>query len=289
MARGLGVVHFTGDDAAARAMQLSGQSVEGREIRVEYERVKARKPRSKKAKTEGAEGAAAAAPKAPREKKVREPKPEAEAKPARDFTNTLWLGGLPDDSTEEAVRALAAPFGAVASVEVIGRSKRNAYVVYAAAAAVDAAVAGLAGKAVEGGAPAGLRAESATGGAKRTRRPRGRKGDGEEAAAGGAGAPAREPRVPREVSRVRVDGLPEGTTADQLKAALAAAGRVESGKVIAGRSHGFVGLSSAEEAAKAVGLSGSLTVGGAAVTVSLDTGRSPRPRRAEEAPAAGSA
>jgi RNA recognition motif-containing protein len=143
--RGLGRVHFAGEEAATKALELTGTTVEGREIKVERELL-----RLKKAKAAPAADAAAAAG-------------SADAAPA---------GDKPKKAKKKAAK------------------------------------------------PAAASGESS-----------------EAAAAAAAAAPAAEPAPPR---RVRVDGLPEGTTPDNLKAAFASIGRVEAAKVIAGRGHGFV-------------------------------------------------
>jgi hypothetical protein len=271
MSAGLGRVAFETDDSAAKALALSGQKLGEREIRVEYELVRARKARKRGPKAAGEEGAAAPAP---RERRRREE--GAEDKPARDPAKTLWLTGLGAAHSEEGVRALVAPFGAVASVELLSRGRKSAYVTFEREGAVEAAAAALTGKVVEGGIEGGIKAEAARPAAPRAPRTRAPRAGGEGRAAAGAGRPAAaapaEPRAPREVKGVRVDGVPEGATPDQLKTALAAAGRITGAKVIEGRGHGFVTFEDAAAAKKATTLAG-LAVNGAPLAISLDEGR----------------
>lgn len=102
-------------------------------------------------------------------------------------------------------------------------------------------------------------------------------------AEGAEAKPAKAARGPNPAT-VKIDGLVEGTTQDQVKAFVAGAGRVSSVRVLKSGSAALVTFEEESEATKALGLTGS-ALNGANVTISKDAG-APGRARAAAAPAA---
>jgi hypothetical protein len=151
--------------------------------------------------------------------------------PRAEHKTHVVVRNLPREFDADKITALFAPYGAVAKA----RMDRGLGRVHFDDEAAATASLELAGTEVEG---------RVIGVERELRRPR-RKRSAKSGAAGGEQAEAEaEDAAPKRQSsatrRVRVEGLTEGTTGDNLKAHFASAGRIQASKVVAGRNHGFV-------------------------------------------------
>jgi RNA recognition motif-containing protein len=289
------VTYATAAEASAAIAQLNGQALKGREVRAESSRpLEARPPRE-----------------------VRPPRVDAVTGEVKVYDRRVVVRGLPRDSTSEQLQAVFASCGTVVKARIGGGLGRVSFETDEAAAAALA----KSGTEVSG---ATITVEKERMRPRRKRAPR-RDGDegGEGRPAGGAGAaggaggeprPARKPRAPRAEGgapaprapaaprtgapaaprvaapprRVRVAGL-VGMTPDMLRSLFSSIGTIVAAKVIAGKDVGFVTFEKAEDAARAVTLSGT-TINSITINIELDV-RAPRaPRPAgDAAPAAGGA
>lgn len=293
MTSGLGRVQFENEASAAKALELSGSNISGREIKVEYELKKERKERKAKSPTAAAgAGAAKKEAGAGRRRKADESEAE-EAAPVEANPNLLWIGNLGADVTEEQVKAAVASYGKVEEVRIRsnrprvrrGEPKpddstvgRSAYVTFAAESGVAAASAALEGKTgVLGAGEGGLKASAARA-PRQPRRAAAAAGAGaakKSPSAGGAKKEAAAPRAPQEPRSVRLEGLPSGATEEQVTALFASFGTIRNVKVVedSEKGIGYVNFEAAEAAAKAAESKPTVTVNGASVGVFLTAPR----------------
>jgi len=156
-----GFVTFEDDVAANKAVSLSGTQLHGAVLAVSLDRGRA--PRAPRVRGDGAGETGAG--------RRRKADDEGEAAPApAKHVNTVWVGGVAEGVDEATLRGFFGRFGSIESINVL---RGFAYIKFANASSMTAAIEGANGVELGGRVVA---VEEASGGAVRARRPRRRAG-----------------------------------------------------------------------------------------------------------------
>lgn len=259
---GAAVVAFDSESSATRA--IAGLRTADPELRVEYAKISASKPRTRKAAEPAAPPQEAGGSRASEERA-----PSALA---------VFVGNLPDVSDED-IRSLFERHGAVSSVR-ISSSRKFGTITFEQPAAAAAAIAALHNMSLGGSV---LRVEAGRG------RPKKNRSGGGGGGGGGRGAP-RAPRAAAAAAstelnpcKVFVGNLPEdGASEADLSSLFAPYGAVESATFGRNNRYAFAVLSSAAAAAGAVAHLNGVSFRGSALKVELEHSKTPKPRAVHE-------